>query len=119
MPLLTDPAEASWTPEGTELAQDRQRRIQVIACPNDDDRPLFDESIFDDIKLRSADRALLESVISSLQRAVLVCDTPKISIAATGPLTEPGATYPGSVGWSRATMQRAAFDIQMVLDNYE
>ena len=118
MPLLTDPTEASWTPEGAELASDTRRRIQVIACPDDDDQPLFDESIFDDIKLRSYDRELLESVITSLQQAVLVCDTPKVPVSGTGPLTPAGATYAGCTGWSRQAMSRAAFDIQMVLDHY-
>ena len=117
MPLL-DPIEAPWTPEGSEFSTDRQRRIQVTLCPDDNDRPLFDDSLFDDIKLRNADRDLLQSVITRLQRAVLVCDTEKIPVSASGPLTEPGATYAGSVGWSRAAMSRAAFDIQMVLDNY-
>ena len=117
MPLL-DPIEAPLTPEGAEYASDQRRRMQVIACSDDDDQPLFDESIFDDIKLRSADRELLEAVVTSLQRAVLVCDTPKIPFSESGPLTEAGATYAGCVGWSRAAMSRAALDIQLVLDNY-
>ena len=117
MPLLTDPAEAPWTPEGAEAAYDRQRRMQVIACP-DDDQPLFDESIFDDIRLRAWDRELLESVITSLQQAVLICDMPKVPVSGTGPLTPAGATYPGSTGWSRQAMSQAVRDVQMVLDNY-
>lgn len=117
MSLVTDPIEAPWTPEGAEFASDTQRRMQVLACP-DDDQPLFDESIFDDIKLRSADRDLLESVVLSLQQAVLICDTPKVPVSSTGPLTPPGATYAGSTGWSRQAMSRAALDIQMVLDHY-
>ena len=115
MPLLTDPGEASWTPEGEEAYADRRRFIAVSNC---DDLPVFDESVFDDIKLQQADRELLQSVITSLQQAVLVCDEPKVPVSATGPLTTPGATYPGSTGWSRAAMSRAAFDIQMVLDHY-
>ena len=118
MPLLTDPIEAAWTPEGAELSEDTQRRIQVLTYPADDDQPLFDESIFDDIRLKTLDRELLERVITSLQRAVLVCDTPKVPVSASGPLTPPGATYPGATGWSRQAMAQAAIDIQMVLDHY-
>ena len=114
MPLL-DPAEAPWTDEGQEFYSDLRQRVAVRTC---DDLPVFDESIFDDIKLQPADRDLLESVITSLQQAVFICDTPKVPVSGTGPLTPAGATYPGSTGWSRQAMSRAAFDIQMVLDHY-
>ena len=118
MTLLTDPIEAPWTDEGAEFATDRQRRMQVIACPDDDDQPLFDQSIFDDLRLRAWDRELLESVVTSLQQAVLICDAPKVPVSGTGPLTPAGATYPGSTGWSRQAMSAAVRDVQMVLDNY-
>ena len=115
MPLLSDPAEAPWTSEGEEFYTDLRRKVAIKTC---DDLPVFDESIFDDIKLQPEDRDLLESVIARLQQAVLVCDTPKVPVSATGPLTEAGATYPGSTGWSRAAMSTAMQDIQIVLGHY-
>ena len=118
MPLLTDPAEASWTSEGAEAASDRQRRIQIIVCPDDDDQPLFDESIFDDIQIAECHQRLLRDVISSLQKAVLVCDEEKILTSDWTPEQSVGSTYAGCTGWSRQTMNSAALNLQALLSYY-
>ncbi len=117
MPLYTDPAEAPWTPEGAEAIYDRQRRMQVIACP-DDDQPLFDESIFDDIQIAECHQRLLRDVISSLQKAVLVCDEEKMPISDWTQDQSVGSTYAGCTGWSRQTMNSAALNLQDLLSYY-
>ncbi len=116
MPLL-DPIEAPWTPEGSEAASDRRRRIQVIACP-DDDQPLFDESLFDDIQIAECHQRLLRDVINSLQKAVLVCDEEKMPTSDWTPEQSVGATYAGCTGWSRQTMNSAALNLQALLSYY-
>ena len=117
MPLI-DPIEAPWTPEGAEFASDRRRRMQVIACPNDDDQPLFDESIFDDIQIAERHQRLLQDVINSLQRAVLVCDEDKMLTDDWTPDQSVGSTYAGSTGWSRQTMHSAVLNLQNLLSYY-
>jgi hypothetical protein len=114
MPLL-DPAEAPWTSEGEEFYSDLR---QKIAIRTSDDIPVFDESIFDDIKLQSCHQKLLQDVINSLQKAVLVCDEDKVPISEWTEEHSVGSTYAGCTGWSRQTMNSAILNLQSLLSYY-
>ena len=115
MPLLLDPSEAAWTPEGEEFYSDLRQKVAIKNC---DDLPVFDESIFDDMQIADRHQRLLQDVINSLQRAVLICDEEKVLTSHWTPEQSVGSTYAGSTGWSRQAMHSAALNLQSLLSYY-